>query len=283
LARINLDIVENAFSSKSTLSYELSILIGSDSVYYMVNDAQLNILALKSFHFDMRQGQGLRTNLKEVFFEDLLLREQYRTSKIVFTTPYFTFVPNKLYNEEFKNQYFANLTQVGEEAVYEADYFKPIDAQNVYVNQKDILNMTKTFFPYSKLYHNFSSLALGYQKIAEIRIGKQVFLNIRDGFVQLCYFEDATFVFANSYSYRSPQDVIYFVMLVYDQFKLDPEFVPLCISGSVTEDSDIYRFIFRYIKKVSFTPLPSYFRFGHQFGGIPQHFYFDLFSIKLCE
>jgi hypothetical protein len=70
---------------------------------------------------------------------------------------------------------------------------------------------------------------------------------------------------------------------VYEQFKLNPESIPLSISGNMTEDSDIFKYIYRYIRLVSFISAPSYFRLGQEFTGVPQHFYFDLFSIKLCE
>ena len=81
----------------------------------------------------------------------------------------------------------------------------------------------------------------------------------------------------------SSQDFAYFILNVYEQFKLSAETTPLSISGSLTEDSDLFKVIYRYIRYIGFVNTPSYFRFGQQFTGIPQHFYFDLFSIKLCD
>ena len=283
MGRINQDISEYAFSEKSTLAYELNVLVGANSVYYMVADAQLNVLAIKSAHFDHKKETSIVANLKEAFFEDRILKEPYQATKIVFTTPHFTLVPAKFYNDDKRKTYFQNLTIASENSVFECDSFKDIEFKNVYVIEKQLVEFTKTIFPQAQCHNVFTALIQGYQKIAERKSGHQLFANIRDNQIQIFFFDGKNLVFANGYRFVTPQDLIYFVMMVYEQFKLNPENIPLSISGSLTEDSDIFRFIYRYIRLVNFVPAPSYFRFGQQFTGVPQHFYFDLFSVKLCE
>ena len=283
MGRINQEIVEFAFSQKATLSYELNVLVGSDSIYYVVNDAQLNVLALKSFHFDQRADASTASSLKAAFLDDPLLKETYRSTKIVFTTPHFTLIPTKFYDKNQHAAYFENLTElIGFDQIM-VDPIKNIDVQNIYLADSQLIASAKTTFPSANMHHIFTTLILGFQKIAELRGGHQVFANIRDGQLQVLFFDGRDLIFANSFTFRTPQDVIYFLLNTYEQFKLNPEMIPLSISGSLTEHSDIFKYIYRYIRHVNFVPAPSYFRFGQQFTGIPPHFYFDLFSIKLCE
>jgi Protein of unknown function (DUF3822) len=283
MGRINQDIVEYSFSSKSTLSYELNLLIGNDSIYYMVNDAQLNVLALKSFHNDRKKDKTQLSTFKDAFFEDGILKEPYRVTKIVYTTPHFTLIPNKFYNDEQRPVYFENLTNETDNMLFEADSMKNIDFKNVYAVDTPTVNFTNSIFPLAKRFHVFSALIQGCQKIAETRQGHQIFANIRDGFVQILFFDSKDLIFANAYPFHTPQDLIYYIMMVYEQFKLNPDNIPLSMSGNMTEDSDIFKYIYRYIRFVNFIPAPTYFRLGQEFTGVPQHFYFDLFSIKLCE
>ncbi len=283
MSRINQEIVEYSFSSKSTLSYELSVLIGSDSIYYWVNDAQLNILALKSFHFDHEKGKPQLDSFKSIFFDDQLLKQSYRTTKIVLTSPHFTLIPSKFYNEKEKTAYLQNLTSIGHNDFLGADNLKNQTFKNVYIVDKQLVSFTQTTFPQAKIHHFITPLIEGYQKIAELRQGHQVFANLRDGFIQILFFDGKDLIFVNTYAYQTAQDLIYYIMLVYDQFKLNPETIPLSISGSLTADSDIYKFIYRYIRLVDFVQPPMYLRFGNQFTGVPKHFYFDLFSIKLLS
>jgi Protein of unknown function (DUF3822) len=283
MGRINQEIVEFAFSQKATRSYELNVLVGSDSIYYVVNDAQLNVLALKSFHFDQGFNASIAAGLKSAFFDDPLLKETYRSSKIVFTTPHFTLIPTKFYDENQHAAYFENLTELIGFDQIAVDPIKNIETQNIYLVDSQLVAVTKAILPTAHHHHIFTSLILGFQKIAEHRGGHQVFANIRDGFLQILFFDGRNLIFANSFAFRTPQDVIYFLLNTYEQFKLNPDAISLSISGSLTEHSDIFKYIYRYIRNVAFMPAPPYFRFGQQFTGVPAHFYFDLFSIKLCE
>jgi hypothetical protein len=283
VSRINQEIVEFSFSKKSTPSYELSLLIGYNSIYYLVNDAQLNILALKTFHADHQPEKDLETLLREAFYEDEILKESYRTTKIVFSTMRSTLVPNRYFKEENLSEYFENLTELPSQAVLSFDNLKTLEVKNVFATELRRYNLVKSIFPESQIFHSQTALITGFQKVAEQRKGHQVFANLRDGWLQICFFDDKNLLFSNSFEFHSSQDFIYYIMLVYEQFKLNPEAVPLSLSGFLVEGSDIFRLVFRYIRHVSFLTPPAYFRFGNQFTGVPHHFFFDLFSIKLCE
>ncbi len=283
MGRINQEIVEFAFATTATQTYELSLLVGADSIYYLVNDAQLNVLALKSFHFDHRREKSATAHLKAVFIEDEMLKLPFRTTKIVFTTPHFTLVPTKFYDAKSRLAYFENLTTLDGEEHFDVDIIKNIESHNVYLVENALVAALRTTFPQAHYYHYMTPLIKGYQKMATYRDGHQMFANVRDGQVQVLFFDNQDLVFANSFPYKTSQDLVYFILNVYEQFKLNPEVTPLSISGSLTEDSDIFKVLYRYIRYISFVNTPSYFRFGQQFTGIPQHFYFDLFSIKLCD
>ncbi len=283
MSRINQDIVEYGFSLKSTLSYELSVLVGADSVYCMVNDAQSNVLALRSYHFDMRQAKVLRNNIQEVFFEDELLREPYRVTKVAFSSQHATLVPDKLFDKVQRNAYFEHLIDFNAFDEVSSDAVQAIEAHNVYVVDQQLITLMQSYFPAAKYYHVFTALIQGFRKIAELRTGHQVFLNIRDGVAQVFFFDAGALIFANAFAYQTVQDVLYYLLMIYEQFKLNPEVIPLTMSGSMTEDTEVYKIIYRYVRHVSFVQPPPYFRFGNQFVGVPTHFYFDLFSIKICE
>lgn len=283
MSRINQELVEFSFSPKHSHSLELNMLLGADSVYYCLTDPQLNVSVLKTYHFDLPPHRSLTENIKLVFVEDPLLKEHFRTTKIVLTTPHFTLVPDKFFNEKEIHTYLKNLTDITENDTIMADSLKNQTFKNIYSVNKPLLQFVQSMFPNARIYHSATALIEGYRKIAELKQGHQVFANVRDGQVQILFFDSQNLIFVNSYPFQTSQDLIYYIMLVYDQFKLSPETIPLSISGSLTESSDIFKLIYRYIRLVSFAKAPDYFHFGHQFTGVPQHFYFDLLSTKLLS
>ena len=90
-------------------------------------------------------------------------------------------------------------------------------------------------------------------------------------------------IFFNSFSFKNENDFIYHVMLVFKQFDLNVENIPVFLSGQITDDSRLYRMVYRYINQVQFSKAPASVNFGKNSKEIPSHFYFDLFSLHLCE
>ena len=100
--------------------------------------------------------------------------------------------------------------------------------------------------------------------------------------MQIALLEGKNLIFSNSYSYQTSQDFIYHVLLVYNQFNLEPNDIPIHVSGQVIKDSEIFRMLYRYIRRTEIIAAPPTFVFGKKYEKIPDHFYFDLYSLKLC-
>jgi hypothetical protein len=283
MGRINQDIVEYSFSPKLSTLYNLNVLLGANSVYYTVSDAEQRILVLKSFHNDEKKNASVTALLKDVFFEDPILNAVYKSVKVGFSTPHQTLVPRKFYSETDKPLYLKNLTAEDSLNSIGADSIDALDIVNVYAAEKNLIGLIQAVFPKAKYYHNITSLLLGFDRTAKHSPTPQVFANIRDNTVQLFFFTQQKPVFANVFPFKTSQDIIYYILLVYEQFKLNPDETPLVLSGTVTQDSDIYKYIYRYIRHVNFITIPELMHLGQQFTGIPHHFYFDLFSLKDCE
>ncbi len=283
MGRINQEIVEYSFSPKLSALYNLNVLLGANSVYYTVSDTEDRILVLKSYHNDGKNTSTIGGLLKDVFFEDPILNAVYKSVKVGFSTPHQTLVPRKFFLEAEKPLYLKNLTEEDSRNFIDSDNIVGLDLVNVYAAEKNLISLIQAIFPKAKYYHNTTSLILGFERTAKHSQTPQVFVNIRDNCVQLFFFTQQKPVFVNVFPFKTSQDIIYYILLVYEQFKLNPDETPLVLSGSVTQDSDIYRYIYRYIRHVNFVSMPILLHLGQQFTGIPHHFYFDLFSLKECE
>ncbi|MFK8101225.1 MAG: DUF3822 family protein, partial [Saprospiraceae bacterium] len=148
---------------------------------------------------------------------------------------------------------------------------------------KDILLILKNSFPAADIFHSASALLLGQNKASEQLVDESVYVNVSNDYLQLSYFNGKEFIFNNSFHFRTAKDFIYYILLIYEQFKLKPEIVPLTISGQLIEDSQIYKIIFRYIRHIHFSQAPGFLRFGAAFDAHAKHLFFDLFSVGLCE
>lgn len=283
MVNCTLDIVDDQFSKRSSLSYELSVLVGKENLYYLVNDAQLNVLALRSYSFDRQDILTVTAILKKVFMEDQILNLAYRVSKVAFMDHRFTLIPGDLFDEDCLPDYFVNVVDSGPDTQYLWDKLSSIDAVNVYQLSSSTISAARSYFSNIKAYHYMTPLILGFRKMAELQSGPKVYMNIRDQWLQVLYFEGHQLVLANHYAFKNATDIVYYSMMIFDQFKLNPGTVPVTISGGILPESEIYQHLYRYVRHLNLMATPAYYRLGPTFSHLQGHLYFDLFSIKMCD
>ena len=86
-------------------------------------------------------------------------------------------------------------------------------------------------------------------------------------------------IFSNQFPFATEKDFLYYVMLVYSQFKLNPEETPLHISGQLVRESAIFKNLYRYIRNISFLNISDTHQLNKHLTEHPSYFYFDLLAI----
>lgn len=283
MARINLDVTEFSFNPMNTAQYALTVLLGFDSVYYNIVDESNQVLVLRSFHFDHNKNFSIDKALDSTLEDDNYLKKLFKTTRILVNTVHYTTVPARFFDVSQKQLYFKNINSIAsDENIFLSEDIAHTDAVLVYPIEKDFHQKIVAAFPSAKILNSMTTQAgylLTQKKLLTSANGtdRTVHINFRDGYLQIFFYEGNQFVFSNNFKFSAPQDVVYYTLLIYKQFKLNPSIIPLHISGTITEDSDIYKFIYRYIRNVYFLPKPDALKLGNQFTGVPAFFYNDIF------
>ncbi len=256
-----------------------------DRFFYTINDNQQNILVLKAYQFEEEalSISGVKTEFQNIFLEDKLLQLSYASTKIAFVNSKFTIVPNRLYDANNINSFLEHLIDLEEEDTTLINPIAFCDSQLLYRINTPFLKLIKNYYPQAKIYHFWKPLLLGYANQTEHQYSNQLFINVVDKSVAISLFKGTALQFCNIYHYKSANDFIYYVMLVFDQFNLKPETTPTNLSGMIVENSEIYHALYRYVRHLNLIKLPNYVRMSKAFKDIPPHFFFDLYSLRLCE
>ena len=267
-------------------SHELSILIGMDSFAYMVTDADHLILTLKDLSYDsvIQKPTDLEKQIKTILAEEQFLGRAPKKVKIGFLNAKSTLVPDRLFNDQEQKTYLTQVTDLEEHEAVKTDQLDQIAAKNVYALDRQLLNLTTKQFPDASVYHISTALLNSFRNLAAANEkATQLYLHIRSTEVFTFLFEGKELKFANSFPYQSTRDFIYYILMIYDQFKLETDAHPIYLSGQLLKNSEVYRLLFRYINKVHFVEPPSIFKYGSNWGTYPKYFYFDLFSLAHCN
>ena len=193
-----------------------------------------------------------------------------------------TLVPSALFREENSAKYFHFNFNAADTTIH-AEPVRAFDAMNVFGVPALLIQTMNHIFGNYEIHHHSTALLEGIHLSFKKSGEKIFFLNIRKDYVDIVVTEGKKLVFTNSFNYKSIDDQVYYVMFVCDRLQMNPETVTTLLLGDVERESAIYHMLYKYIRNISFAARPDAFNFSYAFKEIPAHFYFNLFSLALCE
>lgn len=284
MGKIDLEIFEDAFHKKNSINYELSILVGVDSLCYALLDSSRQLLGLRKYAYDETPAsfRELTPPVVEIIRTDALLQKPFSRVNLAFFHPYLALIPNRLYREEEKRTYLTKIVSLAPDDHICVDELPFADAMAVYPAPQSLFRRLKMLFPQSDVRHLAVCLAKTLSPLSVSEQPRRIFVNLRDSRVQLLAFDEEDLHFFNTFSFVESSDLVYFCMLVYEQLGWKPEEVPLIITGMLVEDSVIYRTLGRHFPLLRFLRPPAPLRrFGPKFEeSFRDHWFFDLLSIS---
>lgn len=278
MANITYDIIEDNYSPHISALCKLSIVFGTDSFSYAVVDNQLKTQAYQ--HYELaRDAQGSvdwASFLSELKSPRDILTRNYRSVRAMVVAPVFTLVPAQWYRAEERQTYLQHLTSASSNASMHTDVIPGYPINVVFEIPQQCQNWLNQIQPEAEYVHVVSALApLLRSRMETPHNVAAYFLSDR---IFVFYFHEGQLIFCNSFTYSTTQDALYFLMLVFDQFRLGTEYTPLWICGQYSQQSELHRQIKRYIKSLQYVHLPTGFRTGNKLNAVPEHFYVDLLA-----
>ncbi|MEM6395608.1 MAG: DUF3822 family protein [Bacteroidota bacterium] len=279
---VKYDIKEQDFDHSKSDQYELSILFGMDSFAYLVRRlAGGAIAAFRSVELvsESREDYGSKI-IRAVHNDDLLRLNLIRNLHIAWLQPTATLVPARLYNPDAQKDYLGHLSELAADFECLADDLKVLETKIVY-GYREIARepIIRRFSPRSE-HHFASGLLSDWANSPLAKSDRSTFANFRDQRVTVACIEQGQIKFFNIFEYADAKDALYFVLLAYQQCGWSPAKTPLKVSGELTEDSAVYKQLYRFVKQ------PDFYDFGHSAGLIgpamqhlPTHIYSDLLTI----
>lgn len=284
MGKISTSIVKSSFSKQNIAEYKLSILCGVDSLYYCISTKTQEVLVLKKFDlFNSSSINEIFVNSsvhEEIWDADSILSLYFPEIHIAFIHPHFTIIPNRLFREADKATYLSPLKKTADifEICFDND-LPSINAKLIFDLPKSAVDFFRSKYGNRAIYYNaFTALINGYSKEMEQYSGKHVWLNVHPNLVQIILFDGNELIFSNQFPFQSDKDFLYYVLLVYNQFKLDPNNIPLHASGQLVKESAIYKSLYRYIRNISFLTISDTHQLNSELSENPTYFFFDLLS-----
>lgn len=238
------------------------------------------LVAFKRFSIN---PENKTTELKTIFSGDEKLLHNYKSIKIAIESHAFTLIPNRLFNLADRETYLNKSSRIAKEHFIKDDQITFNQSRLIYAWNSEVISVLKNYFPSGQMFHSVTSLLNGWRKQSEVKEGKKIYIDIESNFFTIAFFDEAQLIFINRFNYQTAGDFLYYTLMTYDRFELKPENTPCIISGHVMEKSEIYKKLYTYIRNLQFLPPIPYYDFSDGFNIESNHYYFNLYSLKLCE
>lgn len=264
----------------SVSSGVLCATIGTDGASFWAKDGTNKTIALKSWHITGNSGDmsGAENGLRQLFGAENTLGQPFPAKFCALSSPPVTLVPRRLFNPDHLRPYFKLLLR--DETAYTHGYevLEEFDCVLIWAVSPGLLHLCRQYFSDQQISHLAVPLLRAYHQLSPEE-GYAVYANLRGNKVQIAVLERKNLVFFNVFEFNKPSDLLYYILLAYKQFDLNPLEITLTLSGTLMEDSDAFRLLARYIRPLRFPPLFKAGELPESAKTLPVHYWFDLSTL----
>ncbi len=241
--------------------------------YIFTNEDDKKFHGLSVFYFT--DDADVSEQLKSIFKEQPLLHKNYKKVFISYSGYESVLLPEELYKTGEDELLLETLYGDLQHCSITTDHIPEKKIYNVYRMPAALRQVIIHKFPLAVFKHHYSLLI------------KQGFAT--GDFLKIIFYKDtflASLVKAgelqivNTYFYKSGADVVYYLMNICQQFKMQN--VPLHLGGMIEINSDLHKEILHYFSEIHFNELPSGYEFTNSLKQLPPHYFSHLFSLASC-
>ena len=285
-------LVDPGLNYLFTRNYNLSIRMLPDGFSYTVFDATKNrFMALAEFAFPFLSAslpvygsdQYLQW-VEKIISQHILLKEDFNKVSVLVGGNKYTLMPPPLFNPENARKYLAFNHPLSQEDEVRFDEIHAPESVLIYGFAGSINSWINHHYPDATIFHQCSPLlrSMHIQNKSGNHIAT-VMANIRSDILDIIAFKGASLHLCNSFSYFTDTDLLYYLLFVMEQLKINTDEASLLLCGAVDENSGLFNLLKTYVRFAGIVPETQAYPYPPSFNSdLLQHRYHDLLNISLC-
>ena len=292
LVQASAQYTDTEYNSDDHEKYRLSIQLRLDGFSFAIIDPELKqLMHVQNFRLAEKPKQSLENRWADIlkYFQLLLQQDHYslytfQKTIITIENKEYTFMPDSIFsNDKEKEQLLLN-----QNIQYSFKEFSNTipgtDRVIIGAIYKPLYHMIQEYFESSKLLHSLTVLQNEIEKYQrKKKQGHTLYISVSNHDMHMIAVHNEELLMSNSFSFTSKEDFVYFILLAYDQLKMNTEEDPVFFLGDISKSSPIYQISWQYIRNIHFIDQTAGIKAGSAFDQIPIHEYFILIQSALCE
>ena len=258
----------------------LSILISQGGLSYSIYDIDNNkIQALVSMQFEGNKADEIRK-----FIEDEGLKEtMFENINIVYATRNVTIVPDAIFDENSaENIYSLNRRILSDQEIRHSKLPKS-QTVIIYAIEKKLTTLLDELFPRYNLYPQSYPLietGLTKTKISEKPNRQRMLVQVFEDFFEIFVIDKGQIANYNTYSYKSSNDILYFIINTFEQLGLLQEECEIAFSGLIEQDDLAMIHLKKFVRTVYFESSNTDYKYFYRFQEFSPHYFYNFININ---
>jgi hypothetical protein len=277
----NISIFDESLLTEHDKKYDLLVTVDHRFIGLSIVDSkERKFYAFEAYHFQQSLStEQLAQKIAVLPNQSNILKEvDFTNVSVQVVNRNYTFVPSVLYREENIRQYYFLNHSMNSAIEIKADTVRAYDLINVFSVSETILSALKKIFTRFTCRHHLSSLLEAVRMENSRDEHKNISLHFHSGFIDLIVTEGRKLLLCNTFSYKSPEDALYYLLFVCEQLSINTEKITVTIFGELEKGAALHHLFDQYFRNISFSQRPKSATFTYGFDAIPEHFYFSVFS-----
>ena len=255
----------------------LSIQIGEESFSYCIlNTKNLTYYYIKTYR--VKSKEEFNQHITNLINKDRVLQSNFLSTSVSYLNTPSTLIPKQLDLEEESHKILEFHSDFEGEIL--SEYIDNQKAFLTYSVPKQKREIIQNFFPNIIEKSQDSILINIYSKINSKE--KKVYLFLCEQNATITVISEKQLIFNNKFSYKTREDLLYYILFCYEQLKLSNEIIPLIIFGDIEKNDSYFNILYDYIKNVKLGNIKSELSFSNEFNILEEHKYLGLFHQILC-
>ncbi len=204
-----------------------------------------------TFPKTLETPENLINHFETIFQEDNHLQEDFKEILVIHQNSLSTLVPNTLFLEEHLKEYLDFNIKTLETDFFAYDSIDQLAAKNVYVPFVNVNNYLFQNFGEFEYQHSVTAFI---KKLLQTTTNseKTMFVDVWERQISVVVLENKKVLFSNSFTFKSKEDFIYYLLFTAEQLGLNTNEFPLFFTGDILEETEIYKIAYQYIRNVDF-------------------------------
>jgi Protein of unknown function (DUF3822) len=158
-----------------------------------------------------------------------------------------------------------------------------LDISSVFAADAPLATWFARQFPTGRIVHQTSALLQGVAHQSEQGTGRRVYLSIGFQEVTILVLRGKQPEFLNVFPFSTPEDLIYYTILVMQELQLNPDQDTVVVWGDLMHDSELFTILRKYIRNLRFGNRPFDLSYSYRLNDLFEYRYFELYALHLCE